>query len=165
MTGYGKTFALMAAMTALFIGLGAMLGGATGAMLALVFAAGMNLFGYWNADKAVLRMAGAREVDAGSAPEFVGLVHRLADGAGMPRPKVYVIDTDQPNAFATGRNPQNAAVAATTGRIGRASAATSTRSMSANCWRRGAPTRRTGRSGSSCSASATRCSTSTARRP
>ena len=88
MTGYGKTFALMAAMTALFIGLGAMLGGATGAVLAFVFAAGMNLFGYWNADKAVLRMAGAREVDAGSAPEFVGLVHRLADGAGMPRPKV-----------------------------------------------------------------------------
>jgi heat shock protein HtpX len=122
MTGYGKTFALMAAMTALFIGLGAMLGGATGAVLALVFAAGMNLFGYWNADKAVLRMAGAREVDAGSAPEFVGLVHRLADGAGMPRPKVYVIDTDQPNAFATGRNPQNAAVAATTGLLRRLTA-------------------------------------------
>lgn len=122
MTGYGKTFALMAALTALFMGIGAMLGGATGAVLALVVAAGMNLIGYWNADKAVLRMTGAREVTAQTAPDFVGMVHRLADGAGMPRPKVYVIETDQPNAFATGRNPENAAVAATTGLLRRLTA-------------------------------------------
>ena len=119
MGGYAKTFMLMAALTALFMGIGAMIGGAGGAVLAFVFAAGMNLFGYWNADKAVLRMTGAREVDARTAPEFVGMVHRLADGAGMPRPKVYVIETDQPNAFATGRNPENAAVAATTGLLRR----------------------------------------------
>ncbi|PLL10822.1 zinc metalloprotease HtpX [Tabrizicola sp. TH137] len=122
MGGYAKTFILMAALTALFMGIGAMIGGAGGAVLALVFAAGMNLFGYWNADKAVLRMTGAREVDLSSAPEFVGMVHRLADGAGMPRPKVYVIETDQPNAFATGRNPENAAVAATTGLLRRLTA-------------------------------------------
>lgn len=122
MTGYAKTFVLMAALTALFMGIGAMLGGATGAVLALVVAAGMNLIGYWNADKAVLRMTGAREVDARTAPDFVGMVHRLADGVGMPRPKVYVIDTDQPNAFATGRNPENAAVAATAGLLRRLSA-------------------------------------------
>ena len=122
MGGYGKTFILMAALTALFMGIGAMIGGAGGAVLALVFAAGMNLFGYWNADKAVLRMTGAREVDLASAPDFVGMVHRLADGAGMPRPKVYVIETDQPNAFATGRNPENAAVAATTGLLRRLTA-------------------------------------------
>lgn len=122
MGGYAKTFMLMAALTALFMGVGAMIGGTGGAMLAFVFAAGMNLFGYWNADKAVLRMTGAREVDARTAPDFVGMVHRLADGAGMPRPKVYVIDTDQPNAFATGRNPENAAVAATTGLLRRLNA-------------------------------------------
>ena len=91
MTGYTKTFVLMAALTALFMGIGAMIGGGTGALLALVVAAAMNLYGYWNADKAVLRMTGAREVDAQSAPEFVGMVHRLAEGAGMPRPMVYVI--------------------------------------------------------------------------
>lgn len=119
MTGYAKTFMLMAALTALFMGLGALLGGGTGAAIAFVVAAGMNLMGYWNADKAVLSMSGAREVDAQSAPAFVGMVHRLADRAGMPRPKVYVIETDQPNAFATGRNPENAAVAATTGLLRR----------------------------------------------
>jgi heat shock protein HtpX len=122
MDGYGKTFILMAALTALFMGIGAIIGGSGGAVLALIFAAGMNLFGYWNADKAVLRMTGAREVDETSAPDFVRLVHRLADGAGMPRPKVYVIESDQPNAFATGRNPQNAAVAATTGLLRRLNA-------------------------------------------
>lgn len=121
MTGYAKTFMLMAALTALFMGLGAMLGGSTGAVIALMVAAGMNLMGYWNADRAVLSMTGAREVDARSAPGLVGMVHRLADGAGMPRPRVYVIETDQPNAFATGRNPENAAVAATTGLLRRLS--------------------------------------------
>jgi heat shock protein HtpX len=119
MTGYAKTFMLMAAMTALFMGLGAMLGGAGGAVIALVVAAGMNLFGYWNSDKAVLSMSGARQVDERTAPGLVQMVHRLADGAGMPRPKVYVIETDQPNAFATGRDPANAAVAATTGLLRR----------------------------------------------
>jgi heat shock protein HtpX len=112
----------MAALTALFMGIGAMIGGGTGALLAFVVAAGMNLIGYWNADKAVLRMTGAREVDAQTAPDFVGMVHRLADAAGMPRPKVYVIETDQPNAFATGRNPENAAVAVTTGLLRRLTA-------------------------------------------
>lgn len=121
MTGYAKTFMLMAALTALFMGFGALLGGQSGAIIALVVAAGMNLLGYWNADKAVLSMSGAREVDERSAPAFVGLVHALADGAGMPRPKVYLIETDQPNAFATGRNPENAAVAATTGLLNRLS--------------------------------------------
>lgn len=119
MTGYAKTFMLMAAMTALFMGLGAMLGGAGGAVIALVVAAGMNLIGYWNSDKAVLSMSGARQVDERTAPGLVQMVNRLADGAGMPRPKVYVIETDQPNAFATGRDPANAAVAATTGLLRR----------------------------------------------
>jgi len=119
MTGYAKTFVLMAALTALFMGIGALIGGGTGAVLALVVAGAMNLWGWWNADRSVLRMTGAREVDERTAPDFVRLVHRLADGAGMPRPKVYVIDSDQPNAFATGRNPQNAAVAATTGLLRR----------------------------------------------
>ena len=115
MGGYGKTAILMAAMTALFMGLGALLGGAQGAVIALAVAGAMNLFAFWNSDKAVLRMAGARAVDERSAPDLVRMVNDLADGAGMPRPKVYIIETDQPNAFATGRNPENAAVAATTG--------------------------------------------------
>lgn len=122
MDGYAKTFVLMAALTALFAGIGALIGGATGAVLALVVAGAMNLWGWWNADRSVLRMTGAREVDEASAPDFVRLVHRLADGAGMPRPKVFVIESDQPNAFATGRNPQNAAVAATTGLLRRLTA-------------------------------------------
>lgn len=121
MTGYVKTFMLMAALTALFMGLGAMIGGSAGAVIALVVAAGMNLMGYWNADKAVLSMSGARQVDEGSAPGFVQMVNRLADAANMPRPKVFLIETDQPNAFATGRNPENAAVAATTGLLRRLS--------------------------------------------
>jgi len=110
-----KTTMLLAALTALFMGLGYTLGGSGGAMIALLVAAGMNLFTYWNADKIVLRMHNAREVDGASAPEFVGLVSQLATRAGLPMPKVYVIDDPHPNAFATGRNPENAAVAATTG--------------------------------------------------
>lgn len=110
-----RTFVLMAVLTALFMGLGALLGGATGAVVALLIAAAMNLYTYWNSDKSVLRMTGARAVDERSAPELVGMVHQLADAAGMPRPKVYIMETAQPNAFATGRNPENAAVAATTG--------------------------------------------------
>jgi heat shock protein HtpX len=110
-----KTAMLLAALTALFMALGFMFGGPRGAMIALVIAAGMNLFTYWNADKLVLRMHHAREVDAASAPDFYGLVAELARRANMPMPKVYLVDDPSPNAFATGRNPENAAVAATTG--------------------------------------------------
>ena len=110
-----KTVMLLAALTALFMGLGYTLGGSGGAMIALVAAAAMNLFTFWNADKIVLRMHGAREVDGRTAPEYVNLVQQLAARAGLPMPKTYVIDSPHPNAFATGRNPENAAVAATTG--------------------------------------------------
>jgi heat shock protein HtpX len=110
-----KTLMLLAAMTALFMALGYTLGGSGGAMLALVMAAAMNLFTFWNADKIVLKMHGAREVDGRSAPELVGIVQQLAARAGLPMPKVYLVDTPHRNAFATGRNPENAAVAATTG--------------------------------------------------
>ena len=113
--GYMKTAILMAGLTALFMGVGSLLGGANGALIALVIAAAMNLMTWWGSDKAVLNLYGAREADVRTAPELVTMVNELADRAGMPRPKVYVIDTPQPNAFATGRNPQNAAVAATTG--------------------------------------------------
>ncbi len=116
-----RTFVLVAALTALFMAVGALIGGTGGALAALLIAGAMNLFAIWNSDKAVLRMTGARAVDERTAPELVGMVHRLADRAGLPRPKVYLIDTDQPNAFATGRNPQNAAVAATTGLLRRLS--------------------------------------------
>ncbi len=119
MSGYVKTFILMAALTALFMGLGALLGGTGGAVIALVIAAVMNLVTYWNSDKAVLSMTGAQQVSEAQAPGLVRMVNRLADGAGMPRPKVFVIDTDQPNAFATGRDPEHAAVAATTGLLRR----------------------------------------------
>jgi heat shock protein HtpX len=110
-----KTAMLLAAMTAIFMGVGYLIGGSGGAMIALVLAAGMNLVSYWNADKIVLRMHNAREVDEAAAPDFYRLVRRLAQQAGLPMPKVYIIDTPQPNAFATGRDPQHAAVAATTG--------------------------------------------------
>jgi heat shock protein HtpX len=110
-----KTAMLLAALTALFMALGYMFGGAGGAGITLVIAAGMNLFTYWNADKIVLRMHNAREVDARSAPDFHGLVADLARRAAMPMPKVYIVEDPSPNAFATGRNPENAAVAATTG--------------------------------------------------
>ena len=110
-----KTAMLLAALTALFMGLGFLFGGTGGAVIALVIAAGMNLFTYWNADKIVLSMHGAKQVDARTAPEFYGLVADLAKNAGLPMPKVYIVETDNPNAFATGRNPENAAVAATTG--------------------------------------------------
>ncbi|RRH73482.1 zinc metalloprotease HtpX [Falsigemmobacter faecalis] len=115
MQGYAKTAVLMAGMTALFMGIGAMIGGGGGAVIALGFAAVTNLLAWWNSDKAVLSMTGAREVDSRSSPYLVQMVHQMADRAGMPPPKVYVIEADQPNAFATGRNPDNAAVAATTG--------------------------------------------------
>ncbi|HEY9553930.1 zinc metalloprotease HtpX [Allosphingosinicella sp.] len=114
MNGF-KTLMLLAAMTALFMGLGYTLGGSGGALVALVAAAAMNLFTFWNADKIVLKMHKAREVDGRTAPEFVGIVQQLASRAGLPMPKVYIVDSPHPNAFATGRNPENAAVAATTG--------------------------------------------------
>ncbi len=114
MNGF-KTTMLLAALTALFMALGFTIGGRGGMMIALLVAVGMNLFTYWNADKIVLSMHGAKQVDAGSAPEFHNLVAGLAQRAALPMPKVYIIDSPHPNAFATGRNPQNAAVAATTG--------------------------------------------------
>ncbi|MBH1987316.1 MAG: zinc metalloprotease HtpX [Burkholderiales bacterium] len=110
-----KTAILMAAITALFMAIGSMLGGRAGMMLALVVAVGMNFFSYWFSDKMVLKMYNAREVDETSAPRFYGMVRELAQRAQMPMPKVYLIDEAAPNAFATGRNPENAAVAATTG--------------------------------------------------
>ena len=119
--GYTKTAILMAAMTALFMGIGYLLGGGAGLLLAFAVAAGMNAYAYWNSDKAVLRMHNAQECNSQVHPELQRMVHRLADDAGMPHPRVYVINEDQPNAFATGRNPENAAVAATTGLLRRMS--------------------------------------------
>jgi heat shock protein HtpX len=116
-----KTAILLAAMTALFMVIGSMLGGMNGALIALALAGAMNLFAYWNSDKMVLRMYGARQVDAQSAPGLHGIVSQLAQRANMPMPKVFIIESDQPNAFATGRNPENAAVAATTGLLRRLS--------------------------------------------
>jgi heat shock protein HtpX len=110
-----KTTMLLAAMTAIFMGFGYLIGGEAGAVVALIVAAGMNLFSFWNADKVVLRMHRAVESDERSAPELFEIMRQLSERAGLPMPKVYVIDNPQPNAFATGRNPQNAAVAATTG--------------------------------------------------
>jgi len=112
-----KTAILMAAITALFMAIGAMIGGRAGMMLALVVALGMNFFSYWFSDKMVLKMYNAREVNATTAPRFYAMVKELADRAQLPMPKVYLIDEAAPNAFATGRNPEHAAVAATTGII------------------------------------------------
>ncbi|WP_296641146.1 zinc metalloprotease HtpX [Roseinatronobacter sp.] len=119
--GYTKTAILMAAMTALFMAVGYALGGGAGLLIALVVAVGMNGYSYWNSDKAVLRMHNAQECNSQVHPDLERMVHALADGADMPRPRVYVINEDQPNAFATGRNPENAAVAATTGLLRRMS--------------------------------------------
>lgn len=110
-----RTGLLLAAMTSLFLLAGFLMGGQTGMLIALVFAIGTNFFAYWNSGKMVLRMNNAREVDKSSSPAFYSLVERLAQNADLPMPKVYIIEEDQPNAFATGRNPQHAAVAATTG--------------------------------------------------
>ncbi|WP_420407745.1 zinc metalloprotease HtpX [Hoeflea sp.] len=110
-----RTAMLLALMTALFMGVGYMIGGTGGMMIAFIIAAAMNLFSYWNSDKMVLRMHNAVEVDASTAPEFYQMVADLAQNARLPMPRVYVIRNAQPNAFATGRNPENAAVAASTG--------------------------------------------------
>jgi heat shock protein HtpX len=112
---YTRTALLLAALTGLFLAAGFLIGGQQGMVIAFAIACAMNLFAYWNADKLVLRMYGARQVSADEMPEFHNLVAQLAQRGGLPMPKVYVIDNPQPNAFATGRNPQNAAVAATTG--------------------------------------------------
>jgi heat shock protein HtpX len=112
---YLKTAILLAGLTALFMAVGALIGGEGGMMVALVIAVGMNFFAYWSADKLVLSMHGAREVDARTAPELVAMVGELAARAGLPMPRVYLMDNPQPNAFATGRNPRHAAVAVTTG--------------------------------------------------
>ena len=116
---YFRTGLLLAAMTGLFLALGYLLGGAAGMMIAFVVALAMNGFSYWNSDKMVLRMYGAEQADERSHPTYYGIVRTLARNAGMPMPKVYVIDNAQPNAFATGRNPENAAVAASTGLLAR----------------------------------------------
>jgi len=110
-----KTTILFAGIIALFGAIGAAIGGAQGMLIALLFGVGMNLFAYWNSDRAVLAMYRAREVDAGSGGRFYAMVQDLAARAELPMPRVYVIDEAQPNAFATGRSPDHAAVAATTG--------------------------------------------------
>lgn len=110
-----KTAVLMAAITALFMALGSFIGGQQGMMIALLIAVGLNFFSYWFSDKLVLKMYGAREVDESSAPQFHSMIRELSQRAHLPMPRVYVIDEAAPNAFATGRNPQHAAVAATTG--------------------------------------------------
>ncbi|WP_137130519.1 zinc metalloprotease HtpX [Rhizobium sp. FY34] len=114
-----RTAMLLAFMTALFMGIGFMIGGSGGMMIAFLVAAGMNLFSYWNSDKMVLSAYRAQEVDAHNAPEFFHMIRDLSANAGLPMPRVYIYDNPQPNAFATGRNPQNAAVAASTGLLER----------------------------------------------
>ncbi len=118
---FARTAVLMATMTALFMFVGLLIAGEQGIIIAFVIAAAMNVFAWWSSDRMVLSMHGAREVDARTAPELWRMVEDLARRAELPMPKVYIIDTDQPNAFATGRNPQNAAVAATTGLMKRLS--------------------------------------------
>jgi heat shock protein HtpX len=114
-----RTAMLLAFLTALFMAVGYLIGGSGGMVIAFLIAAGMNLFSYWNADKMVLSMHHAVEVDERTAPQFHAIVRDLAERAGLPMPKTYLIDNPQPNAFATGRNPENAAVAATTGLLER----------------------------------------------
>jgi len=110
-----RTTVLLAGLTALFMVVGYFIGGTGGMVIAFLFAAGTNLFAYWNSDKMVLRMQNAQPVERSRVPELYEMVEILSRKAGIPTPRVYVIETDQPNAFATGRNPQNAAVAVSTG--------------------------------------------------
>lgn len=119
--GYLRTTILLAGITGLFLAIGFLLGGPGGALIALGLAAAMNVMAWWRSDRLVLSMYGAREVDQRSAPALYGIVEQLAHRAGLPMPRVYIIDNPQPNAFATGRNPQNAAVAATSGLLQRLS--------------------------------------------
>jgi heat shock protein HtpX len=117
-----RTAALMAGLTGLFLVLGFLIGGAPGMVIAFLFAAGTNLFAYWNSDKVVLHMYGAHEADETTAPELVHIVRQLATGAGLPMPKVFIAENEQPNAFATGRSPEHAAVCVTTGLLQRVDA-------------------------------------------
>src|SRR5262249_22847562 len=110
---YLRTAVLLAGLTALFMAIGYVIGGGSGALIALLVAAGINLASYWNADKLVLAIHDARAVDATSAPDLFQLVRDLARSAGLPMPRVYIMDNPQPNAFATGRDPEHAAVAVT----------------------------------------------------
>src|SRR3984885_214181 len=110
-----RTGLLMAALTGLFLAVGGVIGGAQGMMIALAFACATNLFAYWNSDKVLLSMYGARAVDAQSAPDLYRLVEQLAAKAGLPMPRVYITDNPQPNAFATGRSPEHGAVCVTSG--------------------------------------------------
>jgi heat shock protein HtpX len=114
MNGF-RTTILLAALTALVVWIGQMVGGPNGAVLALLFAGAMNFFSYWFSDKIVLKMYGAQQISANDDPELYGLVQELAARGGLPMPKVYIIPEDTPNAFATGRNPEHAAVAVTQG--------------------------------------------------
>ena len=112
---YIRTAVLLAGLTAIFMVVGYLIGGGAGAVIALIVAAVINLVSYWNADKIVLSMHNAQEVDERNAPELVAIVREIARRANIPMPRVYLMDSPQPNAFATGRNPQHAAVCATTG--------------------------------------------------
>ncbi len=112
-----RTGLLLAGLTGLFLAVGYLIGGQAGMLMALAFSIAMNVFSWWNSDRMVLSMYGAQQVDAATAPEYYRLVEGLAQRAGLPMPKVFLMHEDQPNAFATGRNPENAAVAATTGLI------------------------------------------------
>ena len=115
---YVRTAILLAGLTALFMVIGYLIGGPNGAVIAFFVAAATNFITYWNADKLVLSTQGAQEVDEHSAPELVHMVAELARRAELPMPRVFVMDNPQPNAFATGRNPQHGAVAVTTGLLG-----------------------------------------------
>ncbi len=119
MTSFLKTTILLAAMTALFMGIGAALGGQSGMMIALLIALAMNGFAYWNSDKLALRAYRAQPIERGAHPQLDAMLDQLSQNAGIPRPAAYVIENAQPNAFATGRNPDNAAVAVTTGLLQR----------------------------------------------
>jgi heat shock protein HtpX len=112
---YLKTAILLAALTALLVFIGDLLGGRQGALMGLIFAGLMNFTGYWFSDRIVLTMYGARRVDENSAPELFSTIRALSQKAGLPMPKVYVMENETPNAFATGRNPSHAAIAVTTG--------------------------------------------------
>jgi heat shock protein HtpX len=115
MPSYIKTFVFISIMTALFGSIGLLFGGAEGMVIALFVAIAMNIFAYWNSDKLALRIYSARPINRSSAPNLFNIVENLSARAALPTPKIYIIDNPQPNAFATGRNPENAAVAATTG--------------------------------------------------
>ncbi|HEX5958483.1 MAG TPA: M48 family metalloprotease, partial [Hyphomicrobiaceae bacterium] len=114
-SNFFKTGLLLAVLTAIFVSLGALIGGQGGLVIAFILAMAINLFSYWNGDRMVLRMYGCQEVDAASAPEFYKLVRDLAQRANLPMPRTYVMHNPQPNAFATGRNPSHSAVCASTG--------------------------------------------------